>query len=93
MRNQTYGNGPKFLKLLRDHLPRSPQTKTLLDNEDVLQEIMKQTTRETHSLVTTRSEYQSVDPSQVIDIEGYSGVTQLFRVTAYILRRTVARLK
>ena len=58
----------------------------MLDNEDVLQEIVKQITRVTHSLVTTKSEYQSVDPSQVIDIERYSGVARLFRVTAYILR-------
>lgn len=38
-----------------------------------------------HSLVTTKSDYQSVDLSQVIDIEQYSSVTRLFRVIAYIL--------
>ena len=41
MGNQMWWNGPKFLKLLRDHWPRSPQTKTLLDKEDVLQEMVK----------------------------------------------------
>lgn len=38
-----------------------------------------------HSLVTTKSDYQSVDLSLVIDIEQYSSVTRLFCVIAYIL--------
>ena len=57
-----------------------------MDNEDVVQEIVKHSTRVTHSLVTTRSEGQSVYLSQIIDIERYSSVTRLFRVTAYVLR-------
>ena len=32
----------------------------------------------------TKSEYQSVDFSEVIDIERYSSVTRFFRVTSYI---------
>ena len=88
MRNQTWWNGSKFLKLLRDHWPTSPQTKTLFDNENVRQEIVKHPASVMHSLVTTKSEYQSVDFGQIIDIERYSSVTGLFRVTAYILRFT-----
>ena len=57
-----------------------------MDNEDVVQEIVKHPASVTHSLVTTRSEGQSVDLSQVIDIERYSSVTRLFRVTTYVLR-------
>ena len=57
-----------------------------MDNEDVVQEIVKHPASVTHSLVTTRSEGQSVDLSQIIDIERYSSVTRLFRVKAYVLR-------
>ena len=85
MGNQMWWNGPKFLKLLRDHWPRSPQTKTLLDKEDVPQEMVKYPASVMYSLVTTKSDYQSVDLSLVIDIEQYSSVTRLFRVIAYIL--------
>ena len=38
------------------------------------------------SRILAESESQSVDLSQVIDIEGYSSVTRLLRITAYILR-------
>ena len=55
-------------------------------NEDVVQEIVKHPASVTLSLVTTRSEGQSVDLNQIIDIERYSRVTRLFRVTAYVLR-------
>ena len=82
-RNQTWWNGPKFLKMTRDHWPESPQTS---DNEDALQEVTKNPVSVTHSLVTAESEGQSVDLSQVIDIERYSSVTRLLRITAYILR-------
>ena len=57
-----------------------------MDNKDVVPEIVKHPESVTHSLVTTRSEGQSVDLSQIIDIERYSSVTRLFRVTAYVLR-------
>ena len=84
--NQTWWNGPKFLKLSRDHWPESPQTSALSDNAEALQEIVKNPVSVTHSLTTTGSEEHSVNFSQVIDIERYSSVTRLLRVTAYILR-------
>ena len=68
-RNQTWWNGPKFLKITREHWPESPQTSALFDNEDALQEVTKNSVSVTHSLVTADSEGQSVDLSQVIDIE------------------------
>ena len=56
-----------------------------MDNKDVVQK-GKHPGSVTHSLVTSRSEGQSVDLSQITDIERYSSVTRLFRVTAYVLR-------
>lgn len=56
VRNQTWWNGPKFLKSTREHWPKSPQTSAMLDNEDVQQEIVKHTANVTHSLVITKSE-------------------------------------
>ena len=47
---------------------------------------MKNPVSVTRSLTTTGSEEHSVNLSQVIDIERYSSVTRLLRVTAYILR-------
>ena len=67
--NQTWWNGPKFLKMTRDHWPESPQTNALLDDEDALQEVTKNPVNVTHSLVMAESESQSVDLSQVINIE------------------------
>ena len=64
--------------------PKSPEVKA--DNEEALQEIVKNPVSVTHSLVMTGSENQSVNLSQVIDIERYSSVTRLLRITAYILR-------
>ena len=86
--NQTWWNGPKFLKLARDHWPESIQISALSDNEEAIQEVIKNPVSVTHSLVTTGSEDQSVNLSQIIDIERYSTVTRLLRVTAYILRFT-----
>ena len=84
--NQTWWNGHKFLKLARDHWPESIQTRALSDNEEAIQEVIKNPVSVTHSLVTRGSEDQSVNLSQIIDIERYSTVTRLLRVTAYILR-------
>ena len=47
---------------------------------------MKNPVSVTHSLTTTGSEEHSVNLSQLIDIERYSSVTRLLRMTAYILR-------
>ena len=66
----------------RDHWPESIKTSALSDNEEVI----KNPVSVTHSLVTTGSEDQSLNLSQIIDIERYSTLTQLLRVTAYILR-------
>ena len=84
--NQTWWNGPKSLKLVRDHWPAPPQTNALSDNAEAQQEVVKNPVSVTHSLVTTESEEHSVNLSQVIGIERYSSVTRLLRVTAYILR-------
>ncbi|XP_078364115.1 uncharacterized protein LOC144648427 [Oculina patagonica] len=84
--NQSWWNGPKFLRLSRDHWPKSPQTSALSKNKDALQEVVKNPVSVTHSLVTTESKDHSVNLSQVIDIERYSSVTRLLRVTAYVLR-------
>ena len=67
--NQTWWKGPKFLTLSRDYWPKSLQTNAFMDNKDVVPEIVKHPESVTHSLVTTRSEGQSVDLSQIIDIE------------------------
>ena len=74
--NQTWLNGSKFLKLVRDHCHESPQTSALSENEEALQEVMKNPVSVTHSLVTTESEDHSVKFSEVIEIERYSSVTR-----------------
>ena len=84
--NQIWCTGPEFLKLEKDRWPTSPQTGTLLDNKDALQEVVKKHVSVTHSLVTADSEDQSVNLSQVIDIEQYSSVTRLLHITAYVLQ-------
>lgn len=83
--NQMWWNGPKFLKLVRDHWSESPQTSALSHNEEALQEVVKNPVSVTHSLVMTESEDHSVNLGQVIDIERYSSVTRLLHVTAYML--------
>ena len=50
-----------------------------MDNEDVVQEIVKHPASVSHSLVTTRSEGQSVDLGQIIDIERYAYVLRFIR--------------
>ena len=67
--NQTWWNGPKFLKLVIHHWPEVPQTSALADNEEALQEVVKNPVTVMHSLVTTETEDHSVHLSQVIDIE------------------------
>ena len=66
------------LHLVGDHWPESLQTSALSENEEALQEVMKNPVSVTHSLVTTESEDHSVKPSEVIDTERYSSVTSLY---------------
>ena len=72
--NQTSWNGPKFLQLVRDHWPESPQTSALSVNVKNL----------CHTFSGHNRDRRPFKLSEVNDIEGYSGVTRL-SVTTYIL--------
>ena len=81
----TWWNGPSFLYLPENEWPNISQSEQI-NEEEILQESVKNEPAVTHSLIITACDKFNPKFDQIIDIGRCSNVTKLLRVTAYVLR-------
>ena len=78
-------NGPEFLVKSEDSWPKCPAT-SQIESKEVLQEIVKQPANVVRSLVTNNAQSSGWDLSKVVEVDHFSSLKKLLRVTAYIMR-------
>ena len=79
-------SGPEFLTRDEEGWPKCP-ARNPSESDEVLREVVKQPSNVVRSLVTNEVQQRPVaDLSKIIDVDRYSSMKKLLRVTAYILR-------
>ena len=84
--SNTWWNGPNFLHNSVNQWPEMTQP-AQTEEEEIQREAIKTEKDITHSMVntgTSDSLYRGID--KIMDIERYSNITKLLRVTAYVIR-------
>ena len=75
--------GPPFLQSLDDQWPKNPVQEM---NDEVESEVVKSQPLITSSLVNTTSDSFPLNIEEVIDVNQYSNLNRLLRVTFYVVR-------
>jgi hypothetical protein len=79
-------NGPDFLSKGEDEWPKCPVANQG-ESDEVLKEVVKQPSNVVRSLVTRNDgQYNVLDLRKIMDINRFSSLKKLLRVTAYVLR-------
>ena len=79
-------NGPEFLVKEEHEWPKCPVSNPP-ESDEVLKEVVKRPSNVVRSLVTNEVQQRTVaDLGKIIDINRYSSMKKLLRVTAYVLR-------
>ena len=84
MENSLWWGGPQFLRNPENHWPNTSQGQT--DDEQAMAELGKCSPDVTHSLVNCQEHTRMVNFTAIIDTKKYSSLTQLLRISAYVLR-------
>ena len=82
--NSLWWGCPQFLRNPENHWPNTSQGQT--DDEQAMAELGKCSPGVTHSLVNCQEHTRMVDFTAIIDTKKYSSLTQLLRISAYVLR-------
>ena len=83
---KTWWNGPKFLQDSSDEWPASSHTNQI-EEEEILQEAIKNEPIITHSMINSSlSNVTGGGICNTMNIDHYSNITRLLRVTAYVVR-------
>ena len=85
-------NGPEFLVKGEDSWPKCPAT-SQIESKEVLQETMKQPANVVRSLVTNNTQSSGLDLSKVVEVDRFSSLKNILRVTAYVMRLFINALK
>ena len=82
--NSLWWGGPQFLRNPENHWPNTSQGQT--DDEQAMAELGKCSPDVTHLLVNCQEHTRMVDFTAIIDTKKFSSLTQLLRISAYVLR-------
>ena len=79
-------NGPDFLSKDEDEWPKCPVANQG-ESDEILKEVVKQPSNVVRSLVTRNDgQHNVLDVHKIMDINRFSSLKKLLRVTAYVLR-------
>ena len=83
--SNTWWNGPSFLYQSENEWPENSPSEQV-NEEQILQEAVKNVPDVTHSLITTACDKFNPKVDQIIDIGRFSDRTKLIRVTAFVIK-------